>query len=137
MLAEAKDNSELMIDLAYAAVFFNDPGMADEVAHLEEHMNDLVQSMREVCILACRRPAEAESMAGRQLAAASCGMGKQDRAISAGQKSGRNSRHRPYRRERVRSTAKRHGNFPENRKNLPKASVTREKAPGARRLVRC
>jgi uncharacterized protein with PhoU and TrkA domain len=33
MLAEAKDNSELMIDLAYAAVFFNDP-MADEVAHL-------------------------------------------------------------------------------------------------------
>lgn len=63
MLAEAKDNSELMIDLAYAAVFFNDPGMADEVAHLEEHMNDLVQSMREVCILACRRPAEAESMA--------------------------------------------------------------------------
>ena len=63
MLAEAKDNSELMIDLAYAAVFFNDPGMADEVAHLEENMNDLVQSMRAVCILACRRPAEAESMA--------------------------------------------------------------------------
>ena len=63
MLAEAKDNSELMIDLAYAAVFFNDPGMADEVAHLEQHMNELVQSMREVCILACRRPTEAESMA--------------------------------------------------------------------------
>ncbi|MEZ5381658.1 MAG: TrkA C-terminal domain-containing protein [Microthrixaceae bacterium] len=63
MLAEAKDNSELMIDLAYAAVYFNDPGMADEVAHLEENMNDLVQSMRAVCILACRRPAEAESMA--------------------------------------------------------------------------
>ena len=29
----------------------------------EQHMNELVQSMREVCILACRRPAEAESMA--------------------------------------------------------------------------
>ncbi|MBL0204773.1 MAG: phosphatase PAP2 family protein [Candidatus Microthrix sp.] len=53
---------ELMIDLAYAAVVLNDPGMADEVAHLE-HMNDLVQSMREVCILACRRSTEAESMA--------------------------------------------------------------------------
>ena len=39
MLAEAKDNSELMIDLAYAAVFFNDPGMADEVAHLYAGMD--------------------------------------------------------------------------------------------------
>ncbi len=63
MLAEAKDSSELMIDLAYAAVFFNDPGMATEVAQIEERMNDLVQNMREVCVLAVRRPAEAESMA--------------------------------------------------------------------------
>ena len=46
MLAEAKDNSELMIDLAYAAVFFNDPGMADEVAHLEQHMNCLLYTSR-------------------------------------------------------------------------------------------
>ncbi|MCZ7629751.1 MAG: hypothetical protein M5U19_12190 [Microthrixaceae bacterium] len=63
MLAEAKDSSELMIDLAYAAVFFNDPGMATEVGELEERMNDLVQDMREVCVLAVRRPAEAEGMA--------------------------------------------------------------------------
>ena len=48
MLAEAKDSSELMIDLAYAAVYFNDPGMAMEVGQLEERMNDLVQDMREV-----------------------------------------------------------------------------------------
>ena len=34
MLAEAKDTSELMIDLAYAAVYFNDPGMCEEVAQL-------------------------------------------------------------------------------------------------------
>ena len=27
MLSEAKDSSELMVDLAYAAVYFNDPGM--------------------------------------------------------------------------------------------------------------
>jgi uncharacterized protein with PhoU and TrkA domain len=63
MLAEAKDTSELMVDLAYAAVYFNDPGMCDEVAELEERLNDLVQDMRAVCILAVRRPKEAESMA--------------------------------------------------------------------------
>ena len=63
MLAETKDLSEIMVDLAYAAVYFNDPGMATEVAELEERMNDLVQDMRAVCILAVRRPAEAEGMA--------------------------------------------------------------------------
>ncbi len=63
MLAEAKDTSELMVDLAYAAVYFNDPGMCEEVAQLEERLNDLVQDMRAVCILAVRRPSEAESMA--------------------------------------------------------------------------
>ena len=30
MLAEAKDSSELMIDLAYAALYFGDPDMAEE-----------------------------------------------------------------------------------------------------------
>lgn len=63
MLADAKDSSELMVDLAYAAVLFGDPGMADEVLHLEERLNELTQAMRAVCIMACRRPAEAESMA--------------------------------------------------------------------------
>lgn len=63
MLAEAKDTSEIMVDLAYAAVYFNDPGMATEVSQLEERMNDLVQDMRAVSTLAVRRPAEAEGMA--------------------------------------------------------------------------
>lgn len=63
MLADAKDLSELMIDLAYAAVYFNDPGMAEEVEELESSLNELAQSMRTVCILAVRRPAEAASMA--------------------------------------------------------------------------
>jgi len=63
MLSEAKDTSEIMVDLAYAAVYFNDPGMAEEVSELEERMNDLVQDMRAVCIMAVRRPAEAEGMA--------------------------------------------------------------------------
>ncbi len=43
MLAEAKDTSELMVDLAYAALYFNDPDMADEVDRLEQQISDLVQ----------------------------------------------------------------------------------------------
>ncbi len=62
MLAEAKDSSELMVDLAYAALFFNDPDMAEEVAELEEQLSDLVQDMRGVCIMAVRNPKESEGM---------------------------------------------------------------------------
>ena len=63
MLSEAKDTSELMVDLAYASVYFNDPDMADEVSTLEERMSYLVQNMRAVCILAVRHPKDAEAMA--------------------------------------------------------------------------
>ncbi len=63
MLAEAKDTSELMVDLAYAALYFNDPDMADEVSSLETKLNQLVYDMRALCIVAVRHPREAESMA--------------------------------------------------------------------------
>ena len=36
MLSEAKDASELMVDLAYAALFFDDPAMAEEVERLRK-----------------------------------------------------------------------------------------------------
>ena len=62
MLAEAKDTSELMVDLAYAALYFGDPDMADEVAELEERMSDLVQDMRAVCVMAVRDPKDSEGM---------------------------------------------------------------------------
>jgi len=62
MLAEAKDSSELMVDLAYAALFFADEQMAAEVHELEERMSDLVHEMREICVLAARSPREAEQM---------------------------------------------------------------------------
>lgn len=62
MLAEAKDLSELMVDLSYAALFFGDPDMATEVGELEERMTDLVQDMRWVCVMAVRHPREAEGM---------------------------------------------------------------------------
>ena len=62
MLAEAKDTSELMVDLAYAAVYFGDPDMAEEVDELEEQMSELVHDMRAVCVLAARSPRDAEGM---------------------------------------------------------------------------
>lgn len=62
MLSEAKDTSELMVDLAYAALFFNDADMAEEVPELEELLSELVHEMREVCVLAARAPREAEQM---------------------------------------------------------------------------
>lgn len=62
MLAEAKDHSELMIDLAYAALFFNDEGMAEEVDDLEKDLLDRVHVMREICILGARSVKEAEQM---------------------------------------------------------------------------
>lgn len=63
MLAEAKDLSELMVDLAYAALYFGDPGMAEEVCELGERMNEFVHDMRAVCVMAVRDPREADAMA--------------------------------------------------------------------------
>jgi uncharacterized protein with PhoU and TrkA domain len=62
MLSEAKDTSELMVDLAYAALFFGDERMADEVHDLEERLEDLAHQMREVCVLAARSPHDAAEM---------------------------------------------------------------------------
>ena len=63
MLSEAKDTSELMIDLAYAALYFGDPDMAEEVEELETRLSDLVHEMRAVCVLAGRSPHDADAMA--------------------------------------------------------------------------
>ena len=57
MLSEAKDTSELMVDLAYAALYFGDPDMAEEVDDLEHRLSELVHEMRAVCVLAARSPA--------------------------------------------------------------------------------
>ena len=62
MLSEAKDTSELMVDLGYASLFFADARMADEVSELEERLTDLVHEMREVCVLAARSKHDAEQM---------------------------------------------------------------------------
>ena len=64
MLTEAKDTSELMVDLAYAALFYNSEDISEEVFRLEDRLNDLVFDMRTLAILAARSPADSEQMAG-------------------------------------------------------------------------
>ena len=63
MLSEAKDTSELMVDLAYAALYFGDPDMAEEVDELESRLSELVHEMGAVAVVAARSPRDADAMA--------------------------------------------------------------------------
>jgi uncharacterized protein with PhoU and TrkA domain len=62
LLAESKDTSELMVDLAYAAVFFSDPKLAGEVDDLEELMGQYSRQLRVISILAARSLEDAEAL---------------------------------------------------------------------------
>jgi uncharacterized protein with PhoU and TrkA domain len=64
LLVEAKDASELMVDLAYATVFFGDEDLGREVLALEERMDEAVHEMRLLTMIATRSPDEASQMAG-------------------------------------------------------------------------
>jgi uncharacterized protein with PhoU and TrkA domain len=63
LLVELKDASELMVDLAYAAVFFNEEKLAQEVERLEQRMSDHLHRLRITAMLAARSPEDAEGMA--------------------------------------------------------------------------
>src|ERR687891_2633075 len=62
LLAEAKDTSEVMVDLAYAALFFDDEDLAEEVGRLEEVMDSYLHDLRRISMLAARSPEDAEAM---------------------------------------------------------------------------
>ncbi len=62
LLIEAKDASELLIDLAYAALFFNEEDLADEVENLEERTGGYLRRLRTLAILAARSPEDAEAI---------------------------------------------------------------------------
>ena len=64
LLVELKDASELMVDLAYAAVFFNEEKLAEEVERLDERSNGHLRRLRTIAMLAARSPEDAEGMAG-------------------------------------------------------------------------
>ena len=54
LLVELKDASELIVDLAYAAVFFNEEKLAQEVERLEQRMSDHLRRLRITAMLAAR-----------------------------------------------------------------------------------
>jgi uncharacterized protein with PhoU and TrkA domain len=64
LLAEAKDTSEIMVDLAYAALFFDSEDLAEEVSRLEDVMNGYLRDLRRISMLAARSPEDAEAMGG-------------------------------------------------------------------------
>ncbi|RLI77259.1 potassium channel protein [Archaeoglobales archaeon] len=62
LLIEIKDTSELMIDLAYSAILYDNEDIAEEVIDLENRVFELLKQIRIVSILAARRVDEAESV---------------------------------------------------------------------------
>jgi uncharacterized protein with PhoU and TrkA domain len=64
LLVDAKDAAELMVDLAYAAIFFGDDALAREVLRLEQNVDDLLVDLRAVCMMAARTREDADQLAG-------------------------------------------------------------------------
>ena len=64
LLTEMKDISELIIDLAYSAVLFDNEEIAEEVKYLEVRMDKLNYDIRMMTMLAARTKDDAEQLAG-------------------------------------------------------------------------
>jgi uncharacterized protein with PhoU and TrkA domain len=50
MLLEAKDTSELMIDLAYSSLLYNNKDIAEEVLFMEEMVDEMVDEIQEKAV---------------------------------------------------------------------------------------
>ncbi len=64
ILTEMKDISEVIVDLAYAAVLFNSSEIAEEVRLLEVEMDRLKYQLQMTVMLATRTTEDAEQLAG-------------------------------------------------------------------------
>lgn len=64
LLIEMKDTSELMIDLAYSAMIYNNEEIAEEVINLEETMEMLDYHIKIGTMLSARKIDEAEQLLG-------------------------------------------------------------------------
>jgi uncharacterized protein with PhoU and TrkA domain len=64
LLTEMKDISELIIDLAYSAVLFDNEDMAEEVKFLDVRMDKLNYDIRMMAMMAARTKEDAEELAG-------------------------------------------------------------------------
>jgi uncharacterized protein with PhoU and TrkA domain len=71
LLAEMKNLSELMIDLAYSAALFNDKELAEDVLTLESHIDNLAYLLdMEIMVAARGDPRDAEALIGVSIVAA-------------------------------------------------------------------
>jgi uncharacterized protein with PhoU and TrkA domain len=64
LLTEMKDVSELIVDLAYSAVAFDNEAIAGEVNHLETRMDTLNYRIRLTAMMAARTVDDAKRLAG-------------------------------------------------------------------------
>jgi uncharacterized protein with PhoU and TrkA domain len=64
LLTEMKDISELIIDLAYSAVLFNNEEIAEEVKFLDVRMDKMNYDIRMMAMMAARTKEDAEELAG-------------------------------------------------------------------------
>lgn len=62
LLVDIKDTTELMLDLAYSAILYNNEDIAEEVLELEARVLDLLKQIRVVSVLAARRVEDAEKV---------------------------------------------------------------------------
>ncbi|MDP7260662.1 MAG: PhoU domain-containing protein, partial [archaeon] len=64
IIKEMKNVSELMVDLAYSAILFNNDDLAEEVKGLEEEMNKLRLQIEISAMLAARTSEDASKLSG-------------------------------------------------------------------------
>ncbi len=64
LLTLMKDNSELIADLAYAAIAFDNQELAEEVSHLESEMDKMMYQIRLRSMLGARTVEDAEQLSG-------------------------------------------------------------------------
>ncbi|MDD3398263.1 MAG: TrkA C-terminal domain-containing protein [Candidatus Methanomethylophilaceae archaeon] len=64
LLTEMKDISEVIVDLAYAALMFDSEDIAQEVEDLEEEMDDLKYAIRIKAMMAARTKDDAMQLSG-------------------------------------------------------------------------
>jgi len=62
IFTEMKDISELVLDLAYSSVFFDNEEIAEEVKELEERMSALNYKIKTIAMLAARTKEDAENL---------------------------------------------------------------------------
>jgi uncharacterized protein with PhoU and TrkA domain len=64
LLTEMKDTSEVIVDLAYAALLYNSEDMAEKVNDLEKEMDDLKYAIRFKVLMSSRTKQDAKQLSG-------------------------------------------------------------------------